>query len=686
MLTFATKTFLKTTTILVAVLLCVIILKISDPWAVRILRHNTFDIFQKISPNQKENSQIILVEIDEKSLKTQGQWPWQRNILANLADKILRQSPQALAIDIVFPEPDRTSPSLILDNNPALIQQLKTHDHDFPSYDNILADVLKGHPVILGMATGYGTDQRAPVETTTSIKMYGDDVRSTLPKFNYVLRNIEQLEKVTTQGVNNLAPERDGIIRQLPLLYNVNGTIIPSFEIETLRIANNADEIELTTKDSKLKSIRLDSFDLTMSNRGKPWIYFSKNSDYTKVSANDILTDTIDDTLFKDKIVILGVTALGIANYSLTPVGSNLSGLAIHAQALDNMLTDTLLTRPSSFFWMELSYLLLIGILFLAVHKRHGALEVTVTFAILCWITILLSSAIFTLRTELFDPSLPLILTLIMFMISVSTGFVMEQTRRREEARIAEQKEREKEARIRKLQNELLHTIGKSSVQKLSSSIAHELNQPLAAIYNFANAARKILDRDNINLETVKPVLEKILNQADRGNEILRTIRDAAETGKTNLSSLNINKIIIEEIELLNDSGFGRKVNINTSLSPEITDGTANEIQLHQVLLNLIRNAKQATEEIDRTDHEILISTCENPKGMIEVAVSDTGPGLTEDQKTDLFKPFFTTKEQGTGLGLAISRSIIEAWGGNLWVEDNDKGGATFKFTLPLNN
>ena len=143
---------------------------------------------------------------------------------------------------------------------------------------------------------------------------------------------------------------------------------------------------------------------------------------------------------------------------------------------------------------------------------------------------------------------------------------------------------------------------------------------------------------------------------------------------------------IIEEIELLNDSGFGRKVNINTDLSPEITNGTANEIQLHQVLLNLIRNAKQATEEIDKTDHEIMITTCENPKGMIEVAVSDTGPGLTEDQKKDLFKPFFTTKEQGTGLGLAISRSIIEAWGGNLWVEDNKKGGATFKFTLPLNH
>ncbi|WP_085908237.1 CHASE2 domain-containing protein [Kiloniella majae] len=686
MLTFATKAFSKTTTILVAVLFCVIILKISDPWAVRILRHNTFDTFQKISPNQNETQQIVLVEIDEKSLKAKGQWPWQRNILADLADKILRQSPRALAIDIVFPEPDRTSPSLILENNPTLAQQLKTHEHDFPSYDDTLANVLNGHPVILGMATGYGTDQRAPIETTTSIRMYGGDVRPTLPRFNYVLRNIEQLERVTTQGVNNLAAERDGIIRQLPLLYNVNGAIIPSFEIETLRIANNANEIELTTENNKLESIRLNSFDLTMSNRGKPWIYFSKSSDYTKVSANDTLTGAIDDTLFKNKIVILGVTALGIADYTLTPVGSSLSGLAIHAQALDNMLTDTLLTRPSSFFWLELGYLLLIGILFLVVHKRHGALEVTVTFAILCWTTVLLSSGIFALRTELFDPSLPLILTVIMFMISVSTGFVMEQARRREEARIATQKEREKEARIRKLQNELLHTIGKSSVQKLSSSIAHELNQPLAAIYNFTNAAKKILDRDNIDLETVKPVLEKILKQADRGNEILRTIRDAAETGKTNLSPLDINKIIIEEIELLNDAGLGKEVRIHTDLSPEITDGTANEIQLHQVLLNLIRNAKQATEEIDRTDHEILISTCENPKGMIEVAVSDTGPGLTEDQKKDLFKPFFTTKEQGTGLGLAISRSIIEAWGGNLWVEDNNKGGATFKFTLPLNN
>ncbi|KKJ77485.1 hypothetical protein WH95_07260 [Kiloniella litopenaei] len=686
MLTFATKAVSKTTTILVVVLLCVIALKVSDPWAIRILRHNTFDVFQKINPNQTRTEEIVLVEIDETSLKAKGQWPWQRNILAELTDNILGQSPRALAIDIVFPELDRTSPSLIIENNPALARQLKLHKHNLPSYDDIFASSLQGHPVILGMATGYGTDQRAPIETTTSITMYGGDVRSTLPRFNYVLRNIEQLEKVTTQGVNNLAAERDGIIRQLPLLYNVNGTIIPSLEIETLRLINDATEIKLTAENNKLKNIELNSFNLAKSNRGKPWIYFSKNSDYSKVSANDILTGTINNTLFRDKIVILGVTALGIADYTLTPVGSNLSGLEIHAQALDNMLTNSLLERPSSFFWIELSYLLLIGIIFLVVHKRHGALEVTVTFAVMCWASVLISSSLFVFRSALFDLSLPLIFTLIMFVISVSTGFVTEQARRRKEAKIATQKEREKEARIRKLQNELLHTIGKSSVQKLSSSIAHELNQPLAAIYNFTNAAKKILDKDNLDQETIKPVLEKILKQADRGNEILRTIRDAAETGKSHLSALNINKIILEEIELFNDSSLGEKFYIKTDLSLELPNGTANEIQLHQVLLNLIRNAKQATEEIDRNDHELLISTRENPKGMIEVAISDTGPGLTPDQKKDLFKPFFTTKEQGTGLGLAISRSIIEAWGGNLWVEDNKKGGATFKFTLPLNH
>uniref|UniRef100_UPI002608B1F3 CHASE2 domain-containing protein n=1 Tax=uncultured Kiloniella sp. TaxID=1133091 RepID=UPI002608B1F3 len=559
MLTFATKAFSKTTTILVVVFICVIALKVSDPWAVRILRPNTFHVLQKISPNQSETQKIVLVEIDEKSLKAKGQWPWQRNILADLTNKILQQSPHALAIDIVFPEPDRTSPSLIIENNPVLAQQLKPHKKDLPSYDDILANEFRNHPVILGMATGYGTDQRAPVETTTSIRMYGGDVRATLPRFNYLLRNIEPLERATTQGVNNLAPERDGIIRQLPLLYNVNGTIIPSLEVETLRITNNADEIELRTENNKLKSIRLNSFDLTKSNRGKPWIYFSKYSDYTKVSANDALTGAIDDNLFKDKIVILGVTALGIADYTLTPVGSNLSGLTIHAQALDNMLTHSLLTRPFTYFWIELGYLFLIGILFLVVHKRHGALELTVTFAILCWITILVSSGLFAFKSTLFDPSMPLIFTLIMFMVSVSSGFVTEQARRRKEASIATQKEREKEARIRKLQNELLHTIGKSSVQKLSSSIAHELNQPLAAIYNFTNAAKKILEKDNLDLDIIKPVLDKILNQADRGNEILRTIRDAAETGKANLSSLNINKIILEEIELFNDSSLEKK-------------------------------------------------------------------------------------------------------------------------------
>ena len=683
------RSFFTINVLMVAIVFGLILLRINDPWAVKVLRYSAFDSFQEINPRETESDQIILVEIDESSLKQIGQWPWPRNLLSELTDKILSQNPKVLGIDILFPEPDRTSPDLIADQNQSLPKNIKEILASLPSNDARLAESIRNKAVVLGMAAGYGTQNKIPASASNSIVMVGKDIRNSIPQYSYILRNIAPLENATlAQGITNIAPDPDGIIRKIPFIYNIEGTLVPAFETEILRVANLNVPTEVISNNSEIKQINVGGLTFNTDQHGSSWIYFSDRPHEFIVSAKDVLSGKISKDYFKNKIVLLGVTAVGIADYTPSPVGQNLSSLSLHAQTLDSILTGSLLSHSQISTSIELGFFILIGIVLIWVANSYAALELTVAFAILCWSVVLISWGSFSFQKLLIDPTLPLALTLTLFLIATSAGFIREQNQRRSDAKEALLREREKETRIRKLQNELMHTIGKSSVQKLSSSIAHEMNQPMAAICNYTNAARRILDKDDTDQDMLKSVLEKILTQADRGSDILKSIREGAETGRTSVKALDVNRIIAEEVELIKDVGDAESVQIILDCDKDLPQARANEIQLHQVLLNLIRNAVQAITHAD-TDNtqegKIEIRTACNAEGMIQVSISDTGPGLSEQEKETLFKPFYTSKEHGMGLGLAICRSILEALGGSLWVEENKKGGAVFYFTLPQN-
>ncbi|WP_419901644.1 CHASE2 domain-containing protein [Kiloniella sp.] len=677
--------------LMIIIVLGVIILRINDPWAVKEIRYNTFDSYQKISPREITSEQIILVEIDENSLKTRGQWPWPRNLLSELTEKILSQSPKALGIDILFPEPDRTSPDLVAKQHHDLPNDVKNLLASLPSNDTMLALSINNKPVVLGIAAGFGTQNSLPGPSPHNIVMIGEDIRNSIPQYSRVLRNIAPLENAArAQGISNIASDPDGIIRKIPLIYNIGGTIIPAFETEILRTAGKNNPTEILYNSSEIIEIKVSDQELKTDTAGNAWIYFSNQPTRTTISAEEVLSGKIPANFFQDRIVLLGVTAIGIADYTPSPLGQNLSGLALHAQALDSIMSGTLLSHTNVSTTIELGFFILIGLVLIWIANNYAALELTVAFAVLCWSIILISWGSFIFKKVLIDPTLPLALTLTLFLLATSAGFITEQKQRRLDAQEAAKREREKETRIRKLQNELMHTIGKSSVQKLSSSIAHEMNQPMAAICNYTNAARRLLEKDITDQETLKSVLGKILTQADRGSDILKSIREGAETGKTSTKPLDVNRIIREEVELIKDTGDAEKVQITLYCDQNLPQAQGNEIQIHQVLLNLIRNAVQAITHAEQDSKsaggEIEITTIQNSSGMIEVSISDSGPGLSNQEKETLFKPFYTSKVQGMGLGLAICRSILEALGGTLWVEENEKGGAIFLFTLPPND
>jgi two-component system sensor kinase FixL len=218
---------------------------------------------------------------------------------------------------------------------------------------------------------------------------------------------------------------------------------------------------------------------------------------------------------------------------------------------------------------------------------------------------------------------------------------------------------------------------------EMATGISHELNQPLAAITTYAQAARRLLAAVQPPIEDVSEALEQIAAQALRAGEIIRRLRSLVRNRETQLEPTSINGLIEELGTLTRADARMHDVRVTLELAADLPLINLDSIQIQQVLLNLVRNAVQALEATEYKDREILISTGLNREGEVEVSVRDTGPGVSNEMLEKLFLPFATTKTDGTGLGLAISRSIIEAHKGRLDYTPNPERGACFVMRLP---
>ncbi|MCB4800832.1 two-component system sensor kinase FixL [Methylobacterium brachiatum] len=237
------------------------------------------------------------------------------------------------------------------------------------------------------------------------------------------------------------------------------------------------------------------------------------------------------------------------------------------------------------------------------------------------------------------------------------------------------------QARLQELQAELVHMSRVSEMGEMASALAHELNQPLGAISNYTKGCRRLLARaEPENIAKTIEILDKTAEQALRAGQIIRRLREFVARGETEKRVEPVSRLIEEAAALALVGGRQEGVSLRVTLAPRIGAVLADRVQVQQVLINLIRNAREAMLHSPRRDLAIVARRL--PPGMVEIAVADTGPGISEVVADRLFQPFVTTKRTGMGVGLSICRTIIEAHGGRLTVERNPDGGATFRLTL----
>ena len=250
-------------------------------------------------------------------------------------------------------------------------------------------------------------------------------------------------------------------------------------------------------------------------------------------------------------------------------------------------------------------------------------------------------------------------------------GFIRDLTQRQESDRL-----------LHEVQSEMFHMSRLSSMGEMASALAHELNQPLTAVSNYLQGARRLIDSvDSERARTLQNALNKATEQALRAGQVIRRLRDFLSRGETEKRIESLNKIIEETSALALVAAKEQSVHVNLQFARSHDHVLVDRVQIQQVFLNLLRNAMESMQDSPR--RELTVSTAPVPENLIAVRVSDTGSGIDPNVMEKLFQPFVTTKKQGMGVGLSICRTIVEAHGGKISVEANPGGGTTFCVTLP---
>jgi two-component system sensor kinase FixL len=254
------------------------------------------------------------------------------------------------------------------------------------------------------------------------------------------------------------------------------------------------------------------------------------------------------------------------------------------------------------------------------------------------------------------------------------TGFIRDLTERQAT-----------EARLQELQSELVHVARLTAMGEMASSLAHELNQPLSAIANWLNGARRLLEGGRADQQPLlRDALEQAAGQALRAGQIIRRLREFVARGESEHRVESLRRIVEEAGTLALVGARERGVLVRVQLDPDADPVLADRVQVQQVLINLMRNALEAMDGAAR--RELTVAARRQGDGWVELTVADTGPGIAQEVEAQLFQPFVTSKPQGMGVGLSICKTIVEAHGGRIWAEPAPGGaghGTAFRFTLP---
>ena len=408
------------------ILIILIVIKIANPSLIKSVSYLSFDLYQKVFAQEVETD-VVIVDIDEKSLGKFGQFPWNRNIFAKILDQLNSSLPKAVGFDIFFTEKDKQAPEAIIKSynlipsDVADLQKLK-------SPDELFSEKLKDtKSVIAVLGSNVPSHSNYNRKSKARFLSKGGDPKQFTYSYPYSIGSLELLEKnVKGLGSISFLDQLDGIIRSLPLIVQFNKKIYPTMGLEMVRVGSKQKNIYVELNEVGITRISARPHKIDTDPNGIIWIKYKKPDKKQYISSSDVYEGNFTPDFFKDKYVLIGASAQGLFDLVKTPIGITVPGVEVHANVIENILNKSYLIRNPNTYVFELLFSIIIALItFYLSQKIKPKLSLSIFFGNILAI-IIIGFSIYKFRSELIDISYPIFIVTITFLTGLYFRFIQE--------------------------------------------------------------------------------------------------------------------------------------------------------------------------------------------------------------------------------------------------------------------
>jgi signal transduction histidine kinase len=638
----------------------------------------------------------VIIDIDDRSIKGFGQWPWPRMITAELINTLAQANPSAVALDIVFSEKDRTSPNNIphfYRNFFDLNITINGLPETLKDNDRILSDAMLRTKTTLPVFSDYNHKEKECVLPHSVIH----SAESKTDEFNTIdtLECSLPLYQRNAQGIGHIhaSADQDGTLRRLSLLMRHNNTLIPTLGLAALASTKSSIRIYPVSRLKGDMGLEVMGEHAAIDRYGNGLVTFYPVEQYQRISAYDVLSGNYDPSRLRGKFVFIGSTVLGLDTWHTISSGSIVSGVSIHATLVENILNGDLKVQPSLYPPLNFFLSLTVGLVLMVLMLRKRYLSIlSVVFTVftiaafaayLQWennIYLSLGYFIVPLLSYLF------LLAIIMFFVD----YYSKKTFIEELALSIEKKERLKRE-LERSENEkeyqqamLLQQSKLAAMGEMIDNIAHQWRQPLNLLGMIIQKTLYVYKSGRVDENYLKKMTSESMEQILHMSQTIEDFRNFVKPHQAD-SLFDLNEPVEQSLQLLSPMLESHEIIVNVTYSqqPLLIYGSHSEFK--QVIINLLQNARDALIENHASNPTITIRIFGNEiEG--KVSIQDNGGGIAPEIIGRIFEPYFTTKEEGrgSGIGLYMSYAIIRTKMGGRIEVNNIAEGTLFTLTLPL--
>ena len=420
--------FLKNSNYITFTILLVILItvKIINPSFVKSISYLSFDVYQKIFSEKKETD-VVIVDIDEKSLGKFGQFPWNRNVFAKILDELNNSDPKAIGFDIFFTEKDKQSPDAIIKSYnliPSDVSELQ----NLKGPDQVFSEKLKeSKSVIAVLGSNVPSHSNYDRKAKARFLSKGGDPKNFSYSYPHSIGSLEILEKnVKGLGSISFLDQLDGIIRSLPMIVRFDNKLYPTMGLEMVRVGSKQKNIYIELNELGIQRVSARPHKIKTDPNGIIWIKYKKSSKSQYISASEVYDGNFERNLFNNKYVLIGASAQGLFDLVKTPLGITVPGVEVHANVIENILDQSYLIRNPNTYLFELLFSIVVALLtFILSQKIKPKFSLLIFFGNILLI-IIIGFSIYKFRSELVDISYPIFMVALTFLSGLYFRFIEE--------------------------------------------------------------------------------------------------------------------------------------------------------------------------------------------------------------------------------------------------------------------